>query len=98
MRKLIGTLVVGLLILAGVGVMRGWLTISTSADSEKANLGVSVDKEQLKEDAEKLKETVRGAASKLQNADSDPSTVRNNAGTDPSNSGLVLPPDYVPPQ
>lgn len=56
MRKFLGTLVIILLIVAGVGWLRGWFEISTDSQDEETNIELRIDKERIRQDAESAKE------------------------------------------
>ncbi len=93
MRKLLGSLALAVIVFALVGLFRGWLSISTNGEAEKARIEVTIDKQQLKDDAARLKNSVQnlsgggtsGAASEPPSSSESPSEV--NA------SQQVLPPE-----
>lgn len=96
MRKLIGTICIGILVIVGIGLARGWLSFSTEADESNANFGVSIDKSQLKEDTDKLKEGVKGVSEQFRSSDdpgtSSPETTSESPDQPSGSSGLILPP------
>lgn len=65
MRKLLGTLALGIFVLAGIGLARGWLSFSSESGEGTEKLEISIDKEQLKEDTSKLKEGAKEIADRF---------------------------------
>ncbi len=73
MRKFIGTLAIGLIVLAIVGYFRGWLSLSSASDDGKTKLEISIDKDQLQEDTSRLKEGAKSLVDKIGSGNSDDS-------------------------
>lgn len=84
MRKLLGTLTLLMLLFVIVGLARGWISFSTGSEDEKTSLEVTIDKENLKEDAKKLKNKVKEFSSQVSSESSE---------TSGNEQGLVLPPE-----
>ncbi len=59
MRKLLGTLMLGIIVFGLVGLFRGWLSVSTDGKDEKAKIEVTIDKQQLRNDAARIKDGVQ---------------------------------------
>jgi hypothetical protein len=58
MKKLCAGLIVIVILVVGLGFYRGWFSLSRSnpeADSNKVNVGVTVDRGKMNEDAETVK-------------------------------------------
>jgi hypothetical protein len=51
MRKFLGTLLIVALIVAGVGVYRGWFGVSTDDQPGETNVELKIDKQKIKQDA-----------------------------------------------
>ncbi len=69
MRLWIKVLVVVLICLIGIGIYRGWFSVSRqSADmgSDKVNVNVSVDKGKIRSDVKKAKEKVKEEVQELE--------------------------------
>jgi hypothetical protein len=73
MRSLIKLVVVLAICLAGIGLYRGWFSLSNSnpgTEDNKVNINVSVDKDKMKSDVkraeEKVKEKVKGEIKELE--------------------------------
>lgn len=59
MRKFLGTLLIVALIVAGVGVYRGWFGVSTDDQPGETNVELKIDKEKIKQDADAAAEKAR---------------------------------------
>ena len=95
MRKFVGTLTILVIILAGVGLVRGWFSFSTDSEAEKTRIGVTIDKDKLKADTERLKDGVRDFSSNLNSGadEADQSGEGSTAGSGSEDSS-ILPPDF----
>ncbi len=52
MRKFLGTLVIIVIIVAGVGFYRGWFGVSTDDQPGETNVELKIDKDKIKQDAD----------------------------------------------
>jgi hypothetical protein len=59
MRKLIGTIALGLVIVGAIGWSRGWFSLVTSNEGQQTQIELTIDKERLKQDTERVKEEVQ---------------------------------------
>ena len=59
MRKLLGTLMIGIMILTVVGLFRGWFSLAAQSEAEQTKIELTIDREQLKQDTQRLKEGVQ---------------------------------------
>lgn len=68
MRRLLYLLLFLLLCLGGIGLYRGWFSFTkTSNDRDnKVNVGVTVDKKKIKEDAKEVKDKVKEEINELE--------------------------------
>ena len=69
MRSLIKLVVLLSICLAGIGLYRGWFSLSnanTETDANKTNVNVSVDKDKMKSDVKKAKEKVKEEIKELE--------------------------------
>lgn len=73
MRSLIKVLVVPLIFLVGIGLYRGWFSVSSpkpDAGGDKVNVNVTVDKGKIRSDVrkaeQKVKEEIKGLEGKAQ--------------------------------
>jgi hypothetical protein len=69
MRLLTKFLVVLLICLVGIGIFRGWFSVSSTnpdAAGNKVNVNVSVDKGKIKSDVKKAKEKVKEEVRELE--------------------------------
>ena len=82
MRKFLGTITLLMLLFVMIGLARGWISFSTGAEDQKTSLEVTIDKENLKEDAKKLKNKVKEFSSQISSGSSE---------TSDDAQGLVLP-------
>jgi hypothetical protein len=64
MRKLLGTLTMVILIIAGVGLYRGWFGVATDDQPGQTNVEITVDKEKIRHDAEAASAKARELADK----------------------------------
>lgn len=87
MRKLLGTVTLAALLFAGVGMFRGWFSVSRNSESDKTKIELNIDKAKLKEDAGRLKGGIQDFSNGL-NSDANPSDDPPVAPDAP-----VLPPD-----
>ena len=71
MRKLLGTLVLICLIVAGVGLFRGWFDVSKVDEPGQTNVQITIDKEKIREDAEKAKQKAKELAADGEDAAAD---------------------------
>ena len=62
MRKFLGTLVVVVLIVAGVGFYRGWFGVSTYDQPGETNVELKIDKERIQQDAKAASKKARELA------------------------------------
>ncbi|GAB5403785.1 MAG: hypothetical protein Aurels2KO_20160 [Aureliella sp.] len=65
MRNFVGTLAIGLIVLAVIGYFRGWLSLSSASEDGKAKLEISIDKGQLQQDTSRLKEGAKSLVDKI---------------------------------
>jgi hypothetical protein len=73
MRNFIVALVVIAVIVIGLGVYLDWFNFSTSErGSGKVDVGVTIDKEKIKEDAEKAKEKAKNLGESAKDKVNDP--------------------------
>jgi hypothetical protein len=72
MRKFLGTLLIIALIIAGVGVYRGWFGFSTDDQPNETNVELRIDKERIRQDAEAATEKARRLTSDNNLSSSDP--------------------------
>ena len=67
MRKFIGTVVIVVVIVAAIGIYRGWFGVTTQKGTGETNIELKIDKEKIKQDAEaareKAKEITSGGSS-----------------------------------
>jgi hypothetical protein len=69
MRSLIKLLVVLVICIIGIGIYRGWFSMSSSSPDTKGdrvNVNLSVDKGKVKADVKKAKEKVKGEIQELE--------------------------------
>lgn len=69
MRSLLKVLIVVLVCLVGIGLYRGWFSLSRSspdAAGDKVDVTVSVDKGKMKSDVKKAKEKVKEEVKELE--------------------------------
>jgi hypothetical protein len=69
MRLLIKFLIVLVICLVGIGIFRGWFSVSSSnpdTSGNKVNVNVSVDKGKIKSDVKKAKEKVKEEVKQLE--------------------------------
>ena len=59
MRKFLGTLVIIVLIVAAVGLFRGWFGVSTEDQPGQTNVELTIDKQKIKQDARSASEKAR---------------------------------------
>ena len=65
MRKFLGTLVILVLIVAGVGFYRGWFGISGDDQPGETNVELTIDKGKIKQDAEAASQKARELKDRL---------------------------------
>ncbi len=82
MRKFFGTIMLLMLLFVIVGLARGWISFSTGSADQKTSFEVTIDKENLKEDAKKLKNKVKEFSSQVSSESSE---------TSDDSQGSVLP-------
>ena len=63
MRKFLGTLVILVLIVAGIGVFRGWFGISTEDQAGETQIELTIDKDKIKQDAQAASQKARDMGS-----------------------------------
>ena len=90
MRKLLGTLMLGLIVLGLVGLVRGWFSVSTDSEENQTKIELTIDRQQLKQDTDRLKEGVQDLTQKIS------SSGEEDQSESAETSGEVLPPDKVP--
>ena len=59
MKGLLTLLVLVAICIVGVGLYRGWFSVSTEKKDEKPTVSFSVDQQKIKEDEEKVKEKLQ---------------------------------------
>ena len=52
MRKLLGTLVIVVAVIAGFGFYRGWFSISKDDRPEETNVQLTIDKDKIRQDTD----------------------------------------------
>jgi hypothetical protein len=76
MRKFLGTLVIVALIVAVLGLYRGWFGVSTDDQPGDTNIEITIDKDKIKQDAEAAAEKAHEFASDLNDQNDDQNNDR----------------------
>ncbi|QDV27818.1 hypothetical protein [Aureliella helgolandensis] len=102
MRKLLGTIMIGVILIGIVGLARGWFSVSTDTESEEPSIQLKIDKDRFKEDADRLKSGVQDLKDRVQTSPEDGSEVEvapapGPSTAEPSERAPVLPPTQFPP-
>ena len=71
MRKFLGTLVILVVIVAGVGFYRGWFDVATDDQPGATNVELKIDKERIKQDAQAAAEKARELTDRRKNQSED---------------------------
>ena len=64
MRKFLGTVMILVLLIAGVGFYRGWFDVTTDDEPGVTNVELTIDKEKISQDAEAAKAKARELATR----------------------------------
>ncbi len=97
MRKLLGTLMLGVIVLGVLGFFRGWFSVSTNTESDRTKIEVTIDRERVLQDTGRLKSSVKNLSERVQGDSPASIDAPGDSSFSPAdNPSLrpVLPPDF----